>query len=58
MRERESVSLTPALSRCLSLFAHHLRYTRYASQRPKTAMAGRTVLLNHRRFQALSAIIQ
>jgi hypothetical protein len=27
MRERESVSLTPALSRCLSLFATHLRHT-------------------------------
>ena len=31
MRERESVSLTPALSRCLSLFAHYLRYTRDAT---------------------------
>jgi hypothetical protein len=27
MRERESVSLTPALSRCLSAFATHLRHT-------------------------------
>lgn len=31
LRERESVSLTPALSRSLSLSAHHLRYTRHTS---------------------------
>jgi hypothetical protein len=31
MRERESVSLTPAPSICLSLFAHYLRYARHTS---------------------------
>ncbi|GHB69020.1 hypothetical protein GCM10010397_44210 [Streptomyces spinoverrucosus] len=40
MRERESVSLTPALCRCVSRFATHLRHTQQARRPPPAPRGG------------------